>query len=93
MFRLIKHVFIVFSSFSKSLATKWMSLNNKPCMFSPTTIDLNHTELNFYPFMISLERCNVSCYVVDNLSVKMCLLSKTEGVSVKQFNMITRIDE
>ena len=36
MFRLI-----VLLSFSESLATKCVSLNNEPCMARPTLIDLN----------------------------------------------------
>ena len=29
--------------------------------------DLNLVELNYYPFMISLDKCNGSCNGVDNL--------------------------
>ena len=32
MFRLIKQVFVALLSFSESLATRSMSLNNEPCM-------------------------------------------------------------
>ena len=46
MFSLIKQVFIVLSSFSESLATKCVSLNNKPCVIRPILIDLNPVELN-----------------------------------------------
>ena len=48
-------------SFSGSLATKCMSLINKPCMIRPTLVDLNHVDLNYYPFMISLDKFNGSC--------------------------------
>ena len=41
MFRLIKQVFIGWSSFRESLAIKCMSLNNEPYMTRPTLIDLN----------------------------------------------------
>ena len=40
MFRLIKQVFITLLSFSGSLATKYVSLNNEPCMIGPTLIGL-----------------------------------------------------
>ena len=61
MFRLIKQVFITLLSFSGSLAIKCVSLNNEPCMIRPILIDLNPVELNYYPFMISLDKCNASC--------------------------------
>ena len=57
MFSLIKQVFIVLLSFSSSLATKCVSLNDKSCMIRPTLITLNPVKLKNYPFMISLDKC------------------------------------
>ena len=37
-----------------------MSLNNGTCMVKPTLIDLILIELNYYPFMIALGKCNGS---------------------------------
>ena len=54
-------MFIVLLSFPTSLATKCLFLNDKPCMVRPTLIDLNSVELKYYPFMISLNKCNGSC--------------------------------
>ena len=68
MFWLSKQVFIVLSSFSGSLATKFVSLNNEPLMIMATFVDSNPIELNYYLFMISLDKCNGSCNDVDNLS-------------------------
>ena len=45
MFSLIKQVFIVLLSFSESLATKYVSLNDELCMIRPTLLDLNSVEL------------------------------------------------
>ena len=58
MFWLIKQVFIVLLSFSTSLATKYVSLNNELHMTKPPVIDLNSIEINYYPLMISLDKCN-----------------------------------
>ena len=41
MFSLIKHVFSVLLSFSESLATKCLFLNDEPCIVRPTLIYLN----------------------------------------------------
>ena len=68
-FRLIKPVLIAFLSFSESLATECVSLNNKPCMLRPIPF-------NYYSFMISLDKCNGSCNAVDYLSMKICVPSK-----------------
>ena len=75
MFSLIKQVFIVLLSFSSSLATKYVSLIDEPCMVRPALIDLNPFELKHYPFMISLDKCNGSCNV---LSPKMCVTKKNK---------------
>ena len=70
MFWLIKQVFIVLLGFSRSLATKCMSLNDESCMIRSTFIDISSTELNYFTFTISLDKCNGSCNVVDYLSKK-----------------------
>ena len=70
MFRLIKQVFITLLSFSGSLATKCVSLNNEPCTARPTLSDLNLIELIHYPLMISLDKCNGIYNTVNDLSIK-----------------------
>ena len=85
-------------SFSSSLAsvfnvsdqTKCLSLNEEPCRLTPTLIDLNNIELKYYPFMISLDKCNDSCNV---LSPRMCIPKKTSDINVKVSNMIKNKNE
>ena len=48
MFRLNKQEFTRVLPFSRSLATKCMSLNNEPCLTRTTLIDLNHVKCNCY---------------------------------------------
>ena len=48
MFWLIEQVFIALFHFSRSLATKCMSLNDKSCMIRPTLIDFNPVEFNIH---------------------------------------------
>ena len=59
MFGLIKQLFIVLLSFSESLAcdrTKYLFLNDEPCIVRLSLIDMNPVELK-YPCMISLNKC------------------------------------
>ena len=53
--------------------TKCPSLNDETCMLRPTLIDLNTIELEYYPFMISLDKCNRSCNVLPK---KICIPKK-----------------
>ena len=88
MFSLIKEVFIVLLCFSGSLAfdqTKCILLNDEPCIVRPTLIDLNHVELKYHSFMISLDKFSGSCKV---LSSKICVPKKKKH-NVKAFNMLT----
>ena len=62
-------------------------------MIIPTLIDLNPVELIYYSFIISLDEFNGGSDMVDDVSMKICVLSKTKGVNTKLFNMITRINE
>ena len=43
--------------------------------------------------MIILNKCSGSCNSVDELSTKICVLSKTKDINVKVCNMITRTIE
>ena len=56
-------------------------------------INLNAVELNYYPFIISLDKYNGCCNAVDDLSTKICVPSETKDVNVEVFNTITKINE
>ena len=73
----MRKVFIASLSFSKSLVTKRVPLNNEPFMKMPILIGLNHVEIQCYPFMTSLDKYKGSCNSVDDLSKKkMCSKEK-----------------
>ena len=50
-------LFIVLLSFSEYLAIKCLFLKDETCMIRPPLIDMNSVELEYYPFMISLNKC------------------------------------
>ena len=83
-------LFIVLLSFSESLATKYLFLNDEPCIVRPTLIDMNPVELKYYPFMVSLNKCTGSRNV---LSPKICVPRETKDIYVKAFNMIANKNE
>ena len=55
-------------SLNESLAAKVLSLTNEPSMVRPPLINLNPFELDCYPFVIIVDKCNVSCNIVDSKS-------------------------
>ena len=70
--------------------TKCLSLNDGPCLVRPTLTNLNPVELEYYPFMISLDKCGGSC---NALSPKISVPKETKDINVKAFNMITNKNE
>ena len=54
MFEFVKQAFTALLSFTRSLVTKCLSLNNVPCLARSTLIDLNPDELHYNPLMVSL---------------------------------------
>ena len=42
---------------------------------------------------VRLDRYGGSCNAVDDTSIRICVLNKTEDVNLNVFNMITRINE
>ena len=67
-----------------------MSLNNEQCKTRSTLINLNPFELNYYPFMISLDKCNESCNTLTEISGRICVTNKAEDVNLSVFNLITK---
>ena len=74
-----------------------MSLSNQKYMTQPTLINLNPNEysqeFHYCLFTVKLDRCVGSCYTLNELSNKVCILNKTEDLNLSVFNMITGINE
>ena len=92
VFWFMNQVFLTLLSFSKTLTTKYV-LNEESCITRPTFIDLNPVVHNYYPFMISLDKCSESCDAVDDLFTNICARNKTKCVNAKVPYIITRIYE
>ena len=54
------------------------------------TYPLIRPAINYYPFMVSLDKCSGSCNV---LSPKIYIPKETKNINVKSFNMITNKNE
>ena len=62
--------------------TKCLSLSNQKCKIQLTLINLHPNkyiqEFHYYPFLVKLDRCVVSCNTINDLSNKVCIPNKTE---------------
>ena len=93
MFRLIKQVFVGLLSFSSSLAIKCLILNNGLSMIRRFSVDLNLADLNYYSFMLILNKCSWTYNPANDLSTKICVRSKTKDVNLKAFNIMESINK
>ena len=86
MFRVIKKIFIglLTAAVSASDHTKSVLLSNQKCMTEPT-LNLHEysRELHYYPFAVKLDRYVESCKTLNDLSNKVCIPNKTEGLYLK----------
>ena len=84
-------------TFRGSFATKYILLNNGSCLDWPTLIDFKYDEpiqwLCYYPFTVSLDKCNGKCNTLNDPSCRIYLLKETEHIALNVFNMKIRINE
>ena len=90
MFGIIKKMFIVSSTniVNASNHTKCTSLINQKCNIQPTLINLHlnkwSQELRYYPFAVKLDKCVGSYDTLNDLSNRVCVPNKTEGLNTQQ---------
>ena len=89
MFGLIIKMFIELLTglVNASNHTKCVSLRNQKCMTQPTLINLHpdeySQELQYYPFVVKLDKCVERCNTLNNLSNKVYAPNKTEDLSIR----------
>lgn len=93
MIKFVKQIFIALLSFSESLATKFLSLNDYSTLVKPTLFDLNPNDVHYCRFMVGLDWCNGTCNVLDDPSGNACVHKKTEDVNLNVFNSVTEIKD
>ena len=76
-----------------SLAKKYISLDNHPCITRPTIIDSITYTLCYYLFMASLRICDGICKFTHDPSGGIWIPNKTEDVNLEVFNIKTEIKE
>ena len=79
--------------FCRSFSTKYISMNNQPCMVRLTLLDSNPDELYYYSFIIGKNRYDASCNTVDDTFRRIYFLSKMLDVNLKAFKMIKVINK
>ena len=102
-FGFIKKMFVgllsicTIGSFGKSLASNlkgpiaYVSLNNQSCQTRPTLVNINSDETLFYPFAVSVNKCNGSFNTIDHPYAQGCVRNKVKNANVKVFKNYGKI--
>ena len=69
------------------------SMNNQQCKARPKIIDINNNEPVFYPYSIKVNKCSGNCNNINDPYAKLCIPDVIKKISVKVFNLMSRINE
>ena len=76
-------------SIIKTKALECVSVVNEECMARPKIIDVNKSEIVFYPLSIKVNNCNN----INDPMAKLCVPDIIKDMNIKVFNMLARINE
>ena len=78
----------------KTKALECVSVTNQECMARPKIIDVNKTEIVFYPLSIKVNKCsgNFNDNINDPMA-KLCVPDIIKDMNINTFNMLARINE
>ena len=102
IFRFVRKVFFtgltILSSFTNAnplSANKLsrISINNQPCKATPEIINVNGSNLVFYPFSSKTNKCSGNCNNINDSYGKICVPDVLKDLNVKVFNLISRTNE
>ena len=68
--------------------TNCVSLINQKCQIHPNKCS---QQFHYYPFAVKLDTCIGNFNTLSDLSNKVCIWNKTEGLNLPVFDMITGI--
>ena len=98
MFGFIKRVFfkaIVLLNFSvlSVHSLECVSMNNQECNIRSEITNVNTNEPMFYPYSITVNKCNGSCNSINDRYAKLCVPDTFKNINVKVFNLMSRTNE
>ena len=98
MFGIIKKTFIsTLAFFSHNIlltnSLKCYSLDNQKCKIRPEIINVNNKEPIYYPYKIKMNRCVVSCNLINDPYIKTCFVDNIENIGLKVFNLLSQNNE
>ena len=72
---------------------KYVSMNNQECKIRSEIVNVNTNEPMFYPYSITINKCQGSCNTINDPYAKICVPNTIKNINVKIFNLISRTNE
>ena len=68
-----------------------VSMNNQECKIRSEIINVNTNETVFYPYSITINKCEGSCNTINDPYAKLCIPATIKNINVKvlMFNLIS----
>ena len=74
-------------------ALECVSLVNQKCISRPKIINANANEPVFYLLSIKVNKCEGDCNTINDPMAKLCVPDIVKNMNIKNFNMLSRINE
>ena len=83
---------MTFFNFNPPNSSECVSMNNQECKARTKILDIKNNESVFYSYSIKVNKCGGSCNNINDPNVKLCVPDITKNISVKVFNLLSRIN-
>ena len=98
MFGFVKQIFVLAMilfgcNLSNVNPLKCVSMSNQKCIVRPEIVHVNSNESVFFLCSIKTSKCSSSCNNIHDLFVKLYVYDVIENISIKIFNLKSRINE
>ena len=70
-----------------------ISMKNQKCKVRPETADINSNNPMFYPFSMTVNKCNGNCNNINDPYAKICVPDTVKDLNVRVFNLMPRTNE
>ena len=89
MFRFVKKVFIVATTFFGCNVLKYALMNNQECKIRPQLTNINSDNRFYYPYSIEVNQRSDGCNNINDPYSILCVPNVVKNINVKVFNLVS----
>ena len=93
MFRFVKKVLTVATTFFGCIVLKYALMNNQECKIRPQVANINSDNRFYYPYSIEVNQRSDSFNNINDPYSILCVPNVVKNINVKVFNLVSRTNE